>query len=168
MHPAKLLCCCACLLIVRVCPAQERLKLDSDLTGSTLMVQGAPAMVHFRPSDEHVKYSWLVGAEWIHPSHWLGGYSFFNNSFGQKSHYLYAGYWWPIGAFGPNWYAKLTGGVLYGYKEPYEDKVPFNHNGISPGIVPALGYKAGRFNVQLNLLGGAGVMVTMGYDLARW
>ncbi len=132
------------------------------------MAQGAPGAVHFHSSREHVRYSWLVGAEWIRPSHWLGGYSFFNNSFGQKSHYLYAGYWWPINEPGSNWYAKLTGGAVYGYRKPYEDKVPFNHNGLSPGIVPGVGYKKDQLNVQFNLLGGAGFMVTLGYDLARW
>lgn len=151
-----------------VCLAQNSLKLDTQPPGNILMVQGAPAMIHFSSSPEHVRYSWLVGAEWLHPSRWLGGYSFFNNSFGQKSHYAYAGYWWPINAIGPNWYFKFTAGVLHGYKDPYEDKVPFNHNGTSPGIVPGVGYKMGKFNAQLNLLGGAGLMVTVGYDLARW
>jgi hypothetical protein len=156
------------LLFVPACLAQDNLKLDADPPGNSLMVQGAPAMLHFHSSPDHARYSWLVGAEWLHSSHWLAGYSYFNNSFNQKSQYIYGGYWWPINAIGPNWYAKLTGGLLLGYKPPYEDKVPFNHNGKSPGIVPGLGYKMGRFNAQLNLLGGAGLMLTVGYDLARW
>jgi hypothetical protein len=157
----------ACLMPASACRAADGLKLDADPTGNIVMVQGAPAMLHFHSSPEHVRYSWLVGAEWLHTSHWLAGYSYFNNSFGQKSHYVYGGYWWPLDFIGPNWYAKFTAGVLHGYKDPYKEKVPFNHNGTSPGIVPGLGYKMGRFNAQLNLLGGAGVMFTVGYDLLR-
>lgn len=131
------------------------------------MVQAAPGLIHFRSSPDHVRYSWLVGAEWQHSSRWLAGYSYFNNSFGQKSHYVYGGHWWPITEGNPNWYFKMTGGVLAGYKDPYENKIPFNHKGIAPGLVPGLGYKTGRFNLQLNLLGAAGMMLTMGYDLVR-
>jgi len=137
-------------------------------SGRVIMVQGAPGVVHFNSSDEHAKHSWLLGAEWIDDSRWLGGYSYFNNSFGQKCHYLYAGRWWQLSSSSPKnfWCAKLTGGVLYGYKEPYEDKVPFNHNGWSPGVIPGLGYKMNRWNVQLNLT-GPGLMMTVGYDLLR-
>jgi len=168
MRLVNLMCCLAWLLSVPVCRAADGLKMDGDPSGNIIMVQGAPGMVHFHSSSEHVRYSWLVGAEWLHPSRWLGGYSYFNNSFGQKSHYAYAGYWWPIDMLGPNWYFKFTGGVLHGYKDPYKEKVPFNHNGTSPGIVPGVGYKMGRFNAQLNILGGAGLMLTVGYDLFGW
>lgn len=131
------------------------------------MIQASPGVIHFKSSPTHVNDSWLMGVEWQQPSRWLAGYSYFNNSFGQKSHYGYAGYWWPITENNPNWYVKLTGGVIVGYRKPYEDKIPFNHNGIAPGIVPALGFKMNRFNTQVILLGTAGVMVTVGYDLVR-
>ena len=39
---------------------------------------------------------------------------------------------------------QVSAGVLYGYKEPYEDKVPFNHHGISPGVVGAVGWEFTR------------------------
>lgn len=168
MRIATLMICLACLLVVPLSRAADGLKMDMEVPENTLMVQGAPGMIHFHSSSEHVRYSWLVGAEWMHRSRWLGGYSYFNNSFGQKSHYLYGGYWWPIELISPNVYFKFTAGVLHGYKGKYEDKVPFNHNGTSPGVVMGVGYKTGRFNAQANLLGGAGVMVTLGYDLVRW
>jgi hypothetical protein len=135
--------------------------------GDVIMVQAAPTVIHFNHSEEHVKYSWLVGIEWQDSSRWLAGFSYFNNSFGQKCQYYYGGRWWRLSEGNPNWYWKLTGGLLVGYKEPHEDAVPFNHNGYSPGIVPAVGYKWNRFNVQLNLLGTAALMVTVGYDLIR-
>lgn len=141
--------------------------------GDILMVQVAPDAIHFHPSPEHADFSWLVGAELLFPSRWLVGASYFNNSFDQKCQYYYFGKSWPLDFISDNehfknLYFKLTGGVLLGYKEPYEDKIPFNNNGVAPGIVPGLGYKFGDFNVQLNLLGGAGIMFTFGYDLIKW
>ena len=95
------------------------------------------------------------------------GAAYFNNSFDQKCEYLYFGKSWPLESIDRNLYFKLTGGVLLGYKEPYENKIPFNHNGVAPGLVPALGYRFGDFNVQVNLLGTAAVMFTAGYDLFK-
>jgi hypothetical protein len=136
-------------------------------TGNIIMIQASPDVIHFDSDPEHADWSWMVGVEWQRPSSWLFGFSYFNNSFGQKSQYYYAGYVWKPSDRDPNWYLKLTGGLLYGYKDPYEDKVPLNHNGYSPAIIPALGYKWDRWNVQLNLLGNAGLMISVGYDLLR-
>ncbi len=140
--------------------------------GDVLMLQAAPGAIHFNSDPEHAKYSWLVGLEWQSASHWLVGASYFNNSFNQKCEYLYFGKSWPLDFISDNalfksLYFKLTGGLLLGYKEPYEDKIPFNNNGVAPGLVPALGYQYGDFNVQLNLLGGAGVMFTFGYNFLK-
>ena len=140
--------------------------------GDILMIQAAPDAIHFNSSPEHADYSWLIGVEWQSPSRWLVGASYFNNSFDQKCQYYYFGKSWPLDSISDNqyfknMYFKLTGGVLLGYKEPYEDKIPLNNNGIAPGIVPGLGYKFGDFNVQINLLGGAGLMFTFGYDLIK-
>jgi hypothetical protein len=50
-------------------------------------------------------------------------------------------------------------GVLYGYKPPYEDKVPYNYNGFSPGATISLGWQFTRqFSVQMDALGSAGMM----------
>jgi len=168
MRLDRLLFCLTCLAAVTPCSAADTEKEKPGFLGSgnVLMIQAAPGVVHFNSDPAHAKHSWLLGAELQTPSRWLAGYSYFNNSFDQKSHYLYGGYTWSSDR-APNWYAKLTGGVLVGYKEPYEDKVPFNHNGVSPGLVPSLGYKMDRFNVQFNLLGTAGFMITVGYDLFR-
>lgn len=141
--------------------------------GDILMVQAAPDAIHFHYSSEHADFSWLVGAELQFPSRWLIGGAYFNNSFDQKCQYYYFGKSWPLdfisdNEYMKNMYFKLTGGVLLGYKEPYEDKIPFNNNGVAPGIVPGLGYQFGDFNVQLNLLGDAGIMFTFGYNLIKW
>src|ERR1017187_52206 len=134
-----------------------------------IMVQFAPDAAHYHSSPDYAKSSsWLVGAEYQRRDCVLAGYAYFNNSFGQKSHYVYGGRTWTLGVEGTShWYLKLTGGVIVGYREPYEDKIPFNHNGIAPGIVAGIGNHFDRFNAQLNALGGSGVMFTFGYDIFR-
>lgn len=153
------------LLFSASCPAADSPSPEPQEAGYVLMLQAAPTAIHYHSSPEYKGTPWLVGAEVQFPSRWLGGYSYFRNSFDQPSHYLYAGRWWPVG--GGNWYVKLTGGVIEGYKEPYEDKIAYNHNGYAPALIPALGYKIERFNVQLNLLGTAAFMVTLGYNFVR-
>lgn len=126
----------------------------------------SPYAQHFHPSDEH-HHVWLVGVERERANGGLAGLAYFNNSFGQPS-----AYWYPWGQTyrnlldKPQLYAKLTAGLLYGYREPYENKVPFNHNGFSPAIVPALGWEfAGRQQVQVNMLGLNGIMLQFSLPL---
>lgn len=119
----------------------------------------SPYSVHFSSSPDH-KYVWLVGVERERSDGTITGAAYFSNSFGQPT-----GYFYPWGGVSKNilgiehLYAKWTAGLLYGYKAPFEDKVPFNNNGFSPAIVPAVGYElAGGNKVQLNLFGAAGLM----------
>lgn len=136
--------------------------------GDRVMMQFAPDAIHYNKSPDHTKYSWLVGVEYLWTNHWLAGFSYFNNSFNQKSQYIYGGYSWPLSSDPSRyWYFKLSGGVILGYRKPYENKIPFNHNGVAPGAAPSLGYQYDRFNVQLNVLGTAGLMFTVGYDLVH-
>ena len=156
------------LLVLLMALATSNVRADIFAEGDLLMLQAAPGVIHFDSDPEHAKYSWLVGLEWQAPSRWLAGASYFNNSFNQKCQYLYLGKSWPLESIDENLYFKLTGGVLFGYKEPYEDKIPLNNNGVAPGAVPGIGYKYGDFNVQLNLLGGAGLMFTFGYNILKF
>ncbi len=126
----------------------------------------SPYTVHFSPSSEH-QHVWLVGLERERENGLVAGAAFFTNSFGQPSLYYY-----PWGAVyrglagNPQLYAKLTAGLLYGYTGKYENKVPFNYSGFSPGIVPALGWDLGDgFEVQANMLGFAGLMVQLSLPL---
>ena len=167
MRLARLVCRLAVAAQTAISVAAGAAESDLLSPGDVIMIQAAPNVIHFHPSDEHVKYSWMVGVEWERASRWLAGYSYFNNSFGQKCHYLYGGKWWPIGEIDSKWYFKVTGGLIIGYKDPYEDKIPINSNGIGPAIVPGLGYRFNRFNVQANLLGVSGLMITVSYDLFR-
>lgn len=116
---------------------------------------------HFDPDPDHVNNQKLLGAEAQMKNNWLFGLAFFDNSFGQDSQYLYAGYKWDL--FGSRlWYFKLTGGLLHGYKEPYEDKIPLNGLGVAPAILPTLGFQYKFFVAEVNLAGTAALTVTAG------
>jgi len=133
--------------------------------GDVVMIQLSPYSIHFNEGPEHTGHPWLIGIEWQDKSRWLAGFSYFNNSFNQKCEYIYGGYTFSRGEHFQNWYIKVTGGLILGYKEPFEDKLPVNHNGIAPVIIPGIGYKYDRFNAQINFLGANGLMFTFGYDL---
>lgn len=136
--------------------------------GDRVILQLAPDVVHYNHSPNHAKTSWLIGSEYVRQDGWLAGYAYFNNSFDQKSHYMYGGRTWKLGGEESSyWYLKLSGGVIVGYRKPYEDKIPFNHRGVAPAIVPGIGYQYGRFSLQMNMLGVAGLMFTLGYDISR-
>jgi hypothetical protein len=157
------------VLLLNTCAMASAFCAPASDEGGQVMVQFSPSSVHYRSSSDYVDSStWLVGAEYQRSDRFLAGYAYFNNSFGQKSHYLYGGRTWTLGGEDTSyWYLKLTGGVIVGYREPYQDKIPFNHNGVAPAIIPGLGYQFNRFNAQVNVLGTAGLMFTFGYDLFR-
>ena len=121
---------------------------------------------HWSPDSEHVNYSKLLGIEIETTSRWIYGFAHFDNSFGQPSQYLYAGYSWPL--FSKDWaYFKLTGGLLHGYKDPYEDKIPLNGLGVAPAIVPSFGLKYKRVFTELQILGSAAITVTAGFNFGH-
>lgn len=91
------------------------------------------------------------------------GISLFRNSFGQPSGYVYIGKRFDNLLGQPRLFGKVTAGVLYGYVEPYEDKVPLNWHGFSPAIVPVLGYNIDEHrSLQMNVLGAAALMFSYG------
>jgi hypothetical protein len=95
------------------------------------------------------------------------GMSLFSNSFGQPSTYIFPwgkAYHNVMGYDGV--FVKWTAGLLYGYKSPYENKVPLNHNGYSPGFIPAIGWESSRLQVQVNFLGNAGVMYQLAWKFS--
>jgi hypothetical protein len=125
----------------------------------------SPFTHHWRPSEEHRRV-WALGAEWQRSDGWLAGGSYFSNSFGQPSAYLYVGKRWE-GLFGrPQLFGQVSGGLMYGYRGKYEDKVPFNNNGFSPGALVSMGWQFNRnASLTAHLLGDAGVMFQFGWDL---
>ena len=132
----------------------------SSKDGDRLSLMASPYTLHFHYSDEH-KYVWLVGVERERANGSLAGVAYFSNSFGQDSAFIF-----PWGEVyrdildKPQLYVKWTAGLLYGYRGKYEDKVPFNHGGFSPAIVPAVGWEfEGKQQIQVNLLGFNGLML---------
>ena len=89
---------------------------------------------HFDPDPDHVNNQQLIGSEVEFANDYLAGLALFDNSFGQSSQFLYFGKQWSLTA-SDNWYFKLVGGLLNGYDEPYEDKIPFNGLGVAPAIL---------------------------------
>ncbi len=125
----------------------------------------SPFSAHFRYSAEH-RYVWGLGVERQRSDDWLGGASYFSNSFGQPSAYLYVGK--RFGAlFGQEQlFAQASGGMLYGYRGAYKNKVPLNYNGFSPGALVSLGWQFNKTSsATLHMLGDAGVMVQLAWDL---
>ena len=121
---------------------------------------------HWDPDPEHENNSKLLNIEFTEASGWIYGFAHFDNSFGQPSQFLYAGRQWPL--FKKNWtYFKLTGGLLNGYDEPFEDKIPLNGLGVAPAIVPTFGLKYKRVHTELQILGAAAITITAGFSFGR-
>jgi hypothetical protein len=121
---------------------------------------------HWDPDPDHVNNQKLINLEFETTNNWIYGFAWFDNSFGQPSQYLYAGYTWKL--FSRDWaYFSLTGGFLHGYKEPYEDKIPLNELGVAPAIVPTFGVKYKRVFGEIQILGTAAVTVTAGFSFGR-
>lgn len=124
----------------------------------------SPYTFHFSRDPDHEPV-YAIGLERQRSDKWLWGATYFSNSFGQPSGYVYVGQRYGELFSVDKLFAQWTAGLLYGYKEPFEDKVPFNHNGLSPGAVFSLGWQFTReFSVQANLLGTAAMMVQFSID----
>jgi len=124
----------------------------------------SPYTYHFSSDPDH-EAVYAIGLERQRSDKWLWGATYFSNSFGQPSGYLYFGQHYADLFSVDKLFAQWTVGLLYGYKYPYEDKVPFNHNGFSPGAVVSLGWQFTRqFSMSANLLGTAGLMLQMSID----
>lgn len=134
-------------------------------TGDRIMLQFGPYVAHRIDDRGHNQWPRIIGAEWESAEHWLGGAVSFKNSYYQDAAYVYAGRRWFLDAVAEHVYVKLSAGFVYGYKEPFENRLPVNNEGYGLGFVPALGYQFGRANAQIVFLGTAAIVVTFGYDV---
>jgi hypothetical protein len=122
----------------------------------------SPYTYHWSQNPEHKKIV-LVAIDEQLPGDRLCGVSFFSNSFGQPSMYVYAGQQFNNLLGVPQLFAKVTAGLMYGYVAPYENKVPLNYKGFNPAVIPAIGYKfTPHDSVQVKFLGTAAVMFSFG------
>lgn len=115
---------------------------------------------HWTHDPEHNNHQALIGIERVYTDGALWGAATFKNSFNQRSYYAYLGKSWQH----PHYpvYAKLSAGFIEGYKGEYADKIPLNHLGIAPVIIPSLGVHWGAVGGEFVVLGGAGGMVNLG------
>ncbi len=125
----------------------------------------SPYTYHYTPSDDH-EYVYMVGAEKQYATGMVLGGSAFSNSFGQPSGYLYGGWRFKDFAVAEPLFVQVTAGLLYGYRPPFDDKVPFNHNGFSPGAVLSVGWQfTKQYSAQVNFLGNSALMFQLSVDL---
>ena len=123
-------------------------------------VQTSAYTRHFSSSPEHNNRQNLLGLERNEASGWLYGAATFRNSFDQQSVYAYAGKRFESADYPV--YAKLSGGLLYGYKGQYRNKIPLNHFGVAPAFIPGVGVRLGAVSVEVVLLGASAAMANVG------
>lgn len=135
-----------------------RLELDHTLVQTSLYTR------HFHPDPEHTNHQKLIGLEFHTPDDWLAGGAHFQNSFAQDTFYLYVGRQFPLWHFAHDTTlrAKLTAGLLHGYRGEYRDKIPFNHLETAPAALPSIGIRWKRVEGDLIVFGAAGLMITAG------
>ena len=126
-------------------------------------VQASVYTKHFKSKSTHNNNQELIGLErHTENSYLLGGVTF-KHSYGERSYYGYVGKRYDLA--GTPFYGKLTGGLLYGYKGKYRDKIPFNRFEIAPAIIPSLGVKYRRVGAEVVLLGTAATMINIAFEL---
>ena len=116
---------------------------------------------HWDPEPEHNNQQHLLAVESHFNNHWLVGAAVFRNSFDQSSQLLYMGKKWDLFE-SQYWYFKVTGGLLHGYKEPYEDKIPYNGLGVAPVLIPSVGFRLNHLIIETTFAGIAAVTITAG------
>jgi hypothetical protein len=125
----------------------------------------SPYSLHYSHNPEH-RPVWMLGLEKQRSDSYVWGATYFSNSFGQDSGYLYGGQRFENFTKYDAFFAQWTAGILYGYKGQYANKVPFNHGGFSPGLVLSLGWQfTPTYSAQLNVLGNSALMFQVSMEL---
>lgn len=146
--------------------SEESLEAPAEGRGSGWKVSGWGIQTsfytkHWDPEPEHTDHQHLIGPELYFENDYLVGLAIFQNSFDQSSQFLYIGKTWPLFK-SRHFYFKLVGGLLHGYKEPYEDKIPLNGLGVAPAILPSLGFRYKWFITEVQIAGTAAITITGG------
>lgn len=153
----------ACNAMAQTATAPDTLPAEAPPVPYRWRLELSPHTTHFSYSADHRPVH-LVGLEresTVDNSFY--GLALFTNSFGQDSGYAYLGKtYYNVFDSLPKVYLKWSAGVLYGYKPPYNHKVPLNYKGFSPAIVPAAGWRFGSgWNAQIDMLGTAGLTYSL-------
>jgi hypothetical protein len=146
-------------------PTGEQAGVDKPSTVDHWRLTLSPYTYHYTHKPEHEPI-YMLGLERQRSDGWVWGGAYFSNSFGQPSGFAYLGKRYANLSGHDRLFAQWSVGVLYGYKPPYENEVPLNVKGISPGAVLTLGWQfTPEYSVQLNEVGTAGIMVQLSIDL---
>ena len=117
---------------------------------------------HFRPDEAHNNTQHLLNLEWNYRDNTLVGAAYFKNSYRQPTTLVYWGKKYHPFDVSPNTYVKVVGGLIHGYKDEYQDKIPLNKYGTAPVILPAVGYCYKQLCTEVIVFGTAGAMWTGG------
>jgi hypothetical protein len=132
--------------------------------GDGIRLAYTPRVFHVTQDDDYVDWNHVVALEWLTPRHTVWGadrthfgVALFDNSYGQFSQSVYAGLEWDwTRALGGEVFVALSLGLVHGYKEPYEDKLPLNNAlGVGLTLVPAIGWQRGALGFAASLSGSA-------------
>jgi hypothetical protein len=138
---------------------------DEPWRTDRIYLQTSLVNIHFNYDPAHVKYPKLIYGEYHLSDRWLVGAAAFDNSFGQASQAVFGGWRYrPFPELQPL-YLKVLGGVVHGYHGQYRDKIPFNHSGVAPVVLPSVGYCVSRVCSELVIVGGAGLLLTLGVTI---
>jgi hypothetical protein len=133
---------------------------EGEREGKYWYMQTSAYTKHWSHDPKHTNHQRLLGIERAYTDGLLWGAATFRNSFDQRSYYAYLGKAWEHERYPV--YAKLSAGLIKGYKGDYEDKIPLNNLGIAPVIIPSFGVHWGPVGVELVVLGGSAGMINVG------
>ena len=140
--------------------------LPDPVKDHVLRLQFSPYTHHYTFDAAHRDVV-MIGLEKESSDAELVGITLFRNSFGQESVYVYpwGGVYRSIGGFKPVSF-KWTAGLIYGYVDSFQTKVPLNYKGFSPGLIFGLAYEFRRgWSAQVNFLGTAAAMFEVSVPL---
>ncbi|WP_191490088.1 sn-glycerol-3-phosphate transporter [Pseudomonas sp. FEN] len=149
-----------CLFILAPTARAQSADASSTSDRGFWYLQASVFTRHFSPNPEHNDHQDLIGLERNEASGFIYGAATFRNSFSQRSYYAYAGKRFESADY--PLYLKVTGGLLQGYTGQYRDKIPLNHLGVAPVIIPSLGVHYGPVATEVVLLGFNAAMLTAG------
>jgi hypothetical protein len=152
------------LLFAMAVPAQaeENTQPDASYSPNKLTLSTSVATAHFHPSPEHNNHQDLILLEWNYDKDFVVGGATFKNSYYQDTQLVYWGAKFRPLESTPEMYIKIVGGLIHGYKDQYQDKIPFNKYGTAPVILPSIGYCYKHLCTEVIVFGTAGAMWTAG------
>lgn len=144
-------------------------------------VQFSLATHHFNPRPEHHNTQQFKGLERYGDNYFsrelesafpslrkatpLLGLAYFRNSYDQGTVYAYTGYRRPLlYNHQAQLYVKVTAGLIHGYRDRYQGRIPFNQLGVAPAVVPSVGIQYQRANMEMIFFSLSGIMLNIGYS----